>query len=397
MAAKKDPPEDKPRNDDKTARVLLVDDDDAVRHAYAELLMQTGYRVDVASSGIAAIARLKHSPYDTIVTDISMPGMDGLQFLRAVREFDLDVPVILYTGNPALESAVRAVEHGAFRYLLKPVAAKDLQETVQRAVRLHGLARLKRQALELTGHRGKAIGDRAGLEGRFDNALRTMWIAFQPIVCYSRRSIIAYEGLVRNDEPTMARPQDLFDAAERLRRIHEIGRAIRQRIAAALSDAPSESFIFVNLHPFDLEDEELYAADAPLSAFAQRVVLEVTERAPLHEIPDIRLRVRGLRALGYRVAVDDLGAGYAGLGALAQFEPDIVKIDMTLVRGVDIATTKQSVIRSMAALCRELSIEFVAEGIETAEERDALVHLGCDWFQGTFFAAAGRGFPSPRF
>jgi EAL domain-containing protein (putative c-di-GMP-specific phosphodiesterase class I) len=383
--------------DAKIPRVLLIDDNDAVRQAYAELLSNSGTNVDTACNGIDAIKRLKKTAYDAIVSDITMPGMDGVQFLRAVRELDLDVPVILYTGNPALESAVRAVEHGAFRYLLKPVAPREMQETVQRAIRLHGLARLKRQALELTGHRGKAIGDRAGLEGRFERALKTLWMAFQPIVSHSRRVVVAYEGLVRNEEPTMASPHDLLDAAERLHRIHEVGRTIRKHIADAFADAPAETYIFVNLHPLDLEDEHLYAADAPLSSTARRVVLELTERAPLHEIPDIRLRVRGLRVLGFRVAVDDLGAGYAGLGVLAQFEPDIVKIDMSLVRGVDSDTTKQTVIRSMATLCNELGIEFVAEGIETPEERDVLAQLGCDLLQGSLFAAPARGFPIPRF
>jgi EAL domain-containing protein (putative c-di-GMP-specific phosphodiesterase class I) len=195
----------------------------------------------------------------------------------------------------------------------------------------------------------------------------------------------------------MLRPHDLFDAAERLHRIHEVGRTIRSYIADAFAEAPSETQIFVNLHPLDLEDEHLYAADAPLSAAARRVVLELTERAPLHEIPDIRLRVRGLRALGFRVAVDDLGAGYAGLGALAQFEPDIVKIDMSLVRNVDSDTTKQTVIRSMATLCNELGIDFVAEGIETPEERNVLSQLGCDLLQGSLFAAPDRNFPVPNF
>jgi len=83
--------------------------------------------------------------------------------------------------------------------------------------------------------------------------------------------------------------------------------------------------------------------------------------------------------------VDDLGAGYAGLGALAQMEPDVVKIDMSLVRGVDSQPTKQTVIRSMTALCRELGMGLVAEGVETTAEREALTRLGCAFLQGFLF------------
>jgi DNA-binding NtrC family response regulator len=102
-------------------RVLVVDDDPDVLAVYTEILAETGYAVDSASDGFRAIEFLSAKSYDVIVSDIAMPGMDGIQFLRAVRDFDLDVPVILSTGNPALETAVRAVEEGAFRYLFKRV------------------------------------------------------------------------------------------------------------------------------------------------------------------------------------------------------------------------------------------------------------------------------------
>jgi EAL domain-containing protein (putative c-di-GMP-specific phosphodiesterase class I) len=378
-------------------RVLLVDDDPDVLEVCAELLRESGHDVDTAADGFVAIERLREHSYDVIVSDIAMPGMDGLQFLRAVRGFDLDVPVILSTGNPALETAVRAVEEGAFRYLMKPVTAAELEETVRRAARLHALARLKRQSLELIGGSGLALGDRAALEGRFARALDTMWMAYQPIVSWGARSVFAYEALVRTSEPTLPFPADLFSAAERLHRVDEVGQYIRLKVAQAVERAPQDALIFVNVHPMSLNDEDLYSADAPLARVARRVVIEVTERASLDGIQDIRLRVTALKALGYRVAVDDLGAGYAGLGALTQMEPDVVKIDMSLVRSVDSQPTKQKVIRSMAALCGELRMALVAEGVETAAERDTLVELGCDLLQGFLFAYPEADFKRPTF
>ena len=93
-----------------------------------------------------------------------------------------------------------------------------------------------------------------------------------------------------------------------------------------------------------------------------------------------------LRALGYRIAVDDLGAGYAGLTSFAHLEPEVVKVDMSLIRGLDRSPMKQKLLGSIVALCRDLGIEMIAEGIETAEERDALVRLGGDLCQGYLFA-----------
>jgi EAL domain-containing protein (putative c-di-GMP-specific phosphodiesterase class I) len=154
--------------------------------------------------------------------------------------------------------------------------------------------------------------------------------------------------------------------------------------------------LFVNLHPRDLEDDDLVAPDAPLARIARQVVLEITERASVESISDLRNRVARLRETGYRIAVDDLGAGYAGLTSFALLEPEIVKIDMTLVRDVDRQPVKQRLIGSITSLCREMGIMVVGEGVETAAERDMLVELGCDLFQGYFISKPEKPFPPFR-
>jgi EAL domain-containing protein (putative c-di-GMP-specific phosphodiesterase class I) len=292
---------------------------------------------------------------------------------------------------------VQAMEYGALRYLIKPVEAKYLEEVVARATRLHQMAKIKREALELFRLEGKHLGDRAGLEVRFANAIKTLWLAFQPIVSWADKSVIAFEALVRNEEPTLRAPPDLFEAAERLGRLRELGRIIRDRVAQTLLEVPVEGEIFVNVHALELDDDSLYALSSPLSAVAKRVVLEITERAPLEKVKDVNGRVAQLRAMGYRIAVDDLGAGYAGLTSFAQLEPEVVKVDMSLIRGLDQSPTKQKLLRSIVGLCRDLEIKMIAEGIETIEERDTLVRLGGDLCQGYLFARPGRAFPVVKF
>jgi EAL domain-containing protein (putative c-di-GMP-specific phosphodiesterase class I) len=100
--------------------------------------------------------------------------------------------------------------------------------------------------------------------------------------------------------------------------------------------------------------------------------------------------------MGYRIAIDDLGAGYAGLTSFAQLEPEVVKLDISLVRDVHKEPTKQKLVRSMVGLCREMGLHTIVEGIEAVEERDALVDLGCDLMQGYLFAKPDRPFPAPR-
>jgi EAL domain-containing protein (putative c-di-GMP-specific phosphodiesterase class I) len=160
---------------------------------------------------------------------------------------------------------------------------------------------------------------------------------------------------------------------------------------------PDHAALFVNLHTHDLLDEDLFEADRPLARIASRVVLEITERASLHHIVDVQARIARLRESGFRIAVDDLGAGYAGLTSFAHLEPEVVKLDMSLVRDVHAQPTKQTLVRTMIAMCRELGMQIVAEGVETPEERDAILEAGCDLMQGYLFAKPGPGFPAPSF
>jgi len=378
------------------SEVLVVDDEPVTARGYARALAAAGYKVSVAHDGREAAAMAKATPFDVIVSDIAMPDMDGLALLRTVREGDLDVPMIFMTGSPALESALAAIEYGAFRYLLKPVAPDAMLEVVGRAVRVHRLARVRREAAAVHELEGKPIGDRAGLEARFASAVEKLWVAAQPIISWSGRRIFAYETLLRTDEPTLRSPIDFFDAAERLGKAAELGRIIRRKVAVLLRETPPPALLFVNLHPADLEDPELYAEDGALTPFAPQVVLEITERAALDRIHELQSRVMRLRALGYRIAIDDLGAGYAGLTSFAQLEPEVVKVDMSLVRGIDSSAVKQKLVRSIIALCTELGIQLVAEGIETVAERDMLIGLGGDLCQGYLFAKPGRGYPEPN-
>ncbi|MGD0677125.1 MAG: EAL domain-containing protein [Polyangiaceae bacterium] len=381
---------------DEALRLLLVDDDPAVLRAYRAALARGGATVETASNGKEAAERVQRGPIDVIVSDLSMPEMTGIEFLEAVRAHDLDVPVILMTGEPKVESAIRAVEYGAFRYLVKPVGTQELLETATRAAKLHRLARLKREALNLAGADATRLGERAALEVRWSHGMNLLWMAFQPIVGWARRRVFGYEALLRSDEPLMRNPTDFLDAAERLGRLHELGRAVRAAVAKAAPKASKRAKLFVNLHAADLNDDELYSPDAPLSKIASRVVLEVTERASLYGVKNISACVARLKKLGFDIAIDDLGAGYAGLASFTQLEPEVAKLDMSLVRGIDMDSRRHRIVRAMKSLCDDLGILVVAEGVETVGERNTLTELGCDLLQGYLFATPAAGFEAAR-
>lgn len=374
-------------------RVLVVDDEEALLRAIARTLEQRGFEVWAAPDGDTALRLLQEQRFDAVLTDIMMPGMTGISLLRAVRERDLEASVVLMTGAPGVESAVAALQYGACGYLTKPTPPDEMARTVRRAVDLTRLARAKRDSFRLLGTGQAEAGDRAGLEVTLDRALNTLWIAYQPIVDARNGALAGYEALLRSNEPALPHPGAVLDAAERLSRLDDVGRTVRRKAPAPMSSTPPHALLFVNLHASDLNDETLSSPSVPLSAMAPRVVLEITERASLDGVTDLRDKVSRLRAMGFRIAVDDLGAGYAGLTSFAQLEPEFVKIDMSLVRDVDKNPIKQKIVRSLSSLCKEMGIIVVAEGIETTEERDVIIELGCDLLQGFLLAKPGRPFP----
>jgi EAL domain-containing protein (putative c-di-GMP-specific phosphodiesterase class I) len=376
-------------------RVLLVDDDPRVLETFARILERVGYLVQGVVSGAAASAALARATFDVVVTDIRMPGLDGIALLKSIRDTDSDLPVVVITGAPALDTAIAAVEHGAIQYLIKPPPPGSLETAVARAVARHRLAMLRRQDLErLTA----AAADSTGVDDdTLTASLAQLWMAYLPLIRWSTREIYGYEALVRSRHPTVGRPDQIVGAAEQLGRLPELGLSIRQMVVQNTENLPPEISVFVNLHPSDLLDDGLLDPSSPFTLHSGRFVLEITERAHLDDIPDARGRVGSLRLCGFRIAVDDLGAGHAGLASISQLEPDIVKLDMSLVRNVQNEPIKARLVRSIVGSCREMGFEIVAEGVENAAERDALVDIGCDLMQGYLFARPASGFPEPKY
>jgi EAL domain-containing protein (putative c-di-GMP-specific phosphodiesterase class I) len=223
----------------------------------------------------------------------------------------------------------------------------------------------------------------------FQRALDSLWLAFQPIVALSRPNgaAFAFEALARNGERLVSDPRDLLGLAVSTGMVRDLGRVVHSRAAEALRKNPDFT-VFVNVDVEELmgplgEDEDA------LTEFAHRVVLEVTERAPISELPEVRERSCALREKGFRFAIDDLGGGYAGLSSLALMDPEFVKIDQALIRDVDTKPVKRKIVGSLASLARQLGIGCIVEGVETEGERDALAALECDLMQGYLFGRPG--------
>ncbi len=370
------PSQSRPRA--KRADVLLVDDDELVARTVERILVMGGYTVEKSTDAQEAAREAMAGGYDMVVSDVHMPGMTGTELLSLLRSYGCSTPVILITGDPSIATATDAVELGAVNYLTKPVDKDALLRAIARA---HAV---KRQVVVEPPDPEKA--------NSFERALETLWMAFQPIVSLAAHCPVAYEALMRTREPGFENPLAMLSYAESSGRLPDLGRAIRDLCGNAAGKIPHGTALFVNVHAQDLFDAELFSSSSRLAAYAENVVLEITERGAISEVGDLPARLRRLRSLGFRLAIDDLGAGYAGLSSIATLEPDFVKLDMSLTRDLAASPLRQRLVSSMVETCRDTGMNLVAEGVETIHELAKLTELGCDLLQGYHFARPSAEF-----
>ncbi len=208
-------------------------------------------------------------------------------------------------------------------------------------------------------------------------------VAFQPIVDLSTGRTFAHEALARCKHAQFQSPAVLFSRAEEEEACGRLGRLIRNVAFQHCEGRP----VFINLHPQEIGQRWLVQPTDPIFMHDSEVYLEVTETAAFDYF-DLCMSVLGevkSRCNGH-VVVDDFGAGHSDLKRVLALEPDIVKLDMALVRDIDQEPDKQSYVEHVIHTCRSLGARVVAEGIETEEELRTLMSLGADYGQGYFLA-----------
>ncbi|MFC0679636.1 EAL domain-containing protein [Lysobacter korlensis] len=212
-------------------------------------------------------------------------------------------------------------------------------------------------------------------------------MVFQPIVAPASGAIVGAEALARFDHGAARAPDVWFRDA------WEVGLGVELELAAvrnalpALQGLPAHAFLSINASPRTLADPGF--ADAIAGVAADRIVVEITEHAVVEDYAPLVDAVARLRKAGVRVAIDDVGAGYASLRHVLWVSPDIVKLDMSLTRGIDIDPVKQALACGLMAFAARTEFMVVAEGVETAAEAEALHEVGVRYGQGYLFARPG--------
>lgn len=378
-------------------RVLIIDDEPAVLRVLGLLLERHGFSVASAGNAREGLALLANRGFDVVLSDIIMPELSGLDFLKELRQHDLDVPVILMTAGATLDSALDAIEYGAQQYLLKPVEPEALVLSVGRAAALGELARMKRTALALQAGKAIPYGDRATLEAVLTRTFATIHAEFQPVVSLHKKQVIGYEALMRCDETLFASYGALLIAAERVGWRTALSRTLYQRIGQSCAELPEGALLFVNIHPLDAQESLLTGSGASLEPIARSVVLDVRESVAGEQLGALAGAMADLRGAGFRIAIDNVGTGTSGLDIFTKLSPDFAKLDRSAFAGIDKDRNRQRTVRALYAMFKSLELPLIAEGVETAAERDALLAAGADLAQGNLFGAPSTRFELPAF
>ena len=213
-------------------------------------------------------------------------------------------------------------------------------------------------------------------------------MAFQPIVDLQAGRIYSHEALVRGT--------DGAGAASILSRVNEDNRyafdqACRVRAIEWAAKLGITERVNINFMPNAVYEAENCIRKTLSTAKRcnfpiDRLVFEVTEGEEVTDKLHLATILAEYRRQGFKTAIDDFGAGYAGLNLLAEFQPDIIKLDMELTRKINADRVRRSIVRGIMVVCEELDLDVIAEGIETLDEMQALADLGITKFQGYFFA-----------
>jgi EAL domain-containing protein (putative c-di-GMP-specific phosphodiesterase class I)/AmiR/NasT family two-component response regulator len=382
------------------ATVLIVDDQLANVVLLRRMLEAEGLtRVSTVTDPRDAITEFRQVKPDLVLLDLHMPHMDGfglLETLTSLLPADEYVPVIVLTADPSEQSRRRALSLGANDFVGKPFDHTDV------ILRARNLLHTRSLHVGLRRHNGelaaqlRANSEEASrrIEGRERRTRRIqqviagegMSMVFQPIVDLRTGTVVGAEALARfADEPV--RPDAWFAEAAALGLGTELELVAVRTAFSQLAELPAPTTLSVNVAPTTVID--LRFTDAIGDVPASRLVLELTEHARVADYDQLSAALARLRERGIKVAVDDTGAGFAGLEHILRLVPDVIKLDMILTRGIDHDPVRRALAQALLTFSGELGATVVAEGVETPEEFEALRELGVPWGQGYYLARPG--------
>jgi EAL domain-containing protein (putative c-di-GMP-specific phosphodiesterase class I) len=389
-------PVDTPSSTDEPITVLIADDEPSLRDALTELLAHEDRVVLVGAAGDAdeAISIAETRRPDVAILDVSMPAGGGPRAAREIIRLSPATRVIALSAFEDKPTVLEMLRAGAVGYLVKGAAADQIIGSIAKVV--DGRASLSAEVIDAIVDELQSQLRREEIEQEQRDARRqeigrfvageAVTTVFQPIVDLRTREILGMEALSRFHSLPLRPPYEWFAEAAELELGVPLELATMRRALARLADLPRDTYLSLNCSHRAAMSGELLDA---FGADAHRIVVEITEHEPVEDYARLTSALERLRAAGVRVAIDDAGAGFASLRHTLRLSPDILKIDIGIVRDIDRDRGKRALASALARFAAEMEMAVVAEGIESQAELEALLALGVTMGQGFHLAEPG--------
>lgn len=376
-------------------RVVVVDDNETVRSAMAAALSidpAVGF-VGVAADAGEAVSAAEQVCADVVLMDVRIPGGGAEATAKLLRRRP-SVRVVACSGHHDRDSVTTMLRAGACGYVVKGGPVSEITAAVKKAAaggtHFSPLAHdeVAAELVERYSIESAQTRHRHDVERRVRRALAGgIHPVFQPIVDLRSAAPIGWEALARFSDPAAAGPLQMFADAKSVGLGVELElAAVRAALSAGWSRSPG-TFLSVNLSPDAACAPAL--ADVLGTGSLRGIVIEVTEHDPVQCYSTLREALMPLRFRGLRVAVDDAGAGYASFRHILDLAPDFIKLDISITQKVTESLADRAMCAALIRFAVETDAAVVAEGIETSEQRHALLELGAAYGQGYAFGRPG--------
>jgi EAL domain-containing protein (putative c-di-GMP-specific phosphodiesterase class I)/CheY-like chemotaxis protein len=380
-------------------RVLVADDNASVRRAITRLVSsKTSLElVGVASDAEEAVEIGSRTQPDVALVDVQMPKGGGVHAARGLHEFSPQTRVVALSGSSDREGVLEMLRNGAVGYLVKGPNAEVIQ-SIMAASRGEGVI-----SSEVAADVIAELSERLALQHEQEESLRrnvrrieqivedrALTIVFQPILDVHSGVMAGVEALARFSAEPPRTPDLWFEEARSLGR--GLGLDLELAAAALALEAarsrPPHVFLAVNVSPEAVISPRFLKFVSAQEAAAS-LVIELTEHAVVEDYDVLTRSLDRFREMGMSVAVDDAGAGYASLRHILRIKPDLIKLDVSLIAGIDSDPDKLALATGITSFAREVGTKVVAEGIETAAQLECVANLGVDYAQGYHLAVPG--------
>lgn len=384
------------------ARVLVAGSSAANLVLLRRYLASMGVtEVSVVDDVRAVVDRCLETRPSVLLVDLHPLEHTGYEVLCDLRERlprDDFLPVLVLTSDNSPAARERAMLAGANDFLSKPLDRVEVLQRVRNLIELHALYQgVRHQNRDLQDEldreragRRTAQVERERLEWLVEEVIagRKLQMVFQPILDLASCEVVAVEALARFQGAPPRGPDVWFAEA------HSVGLGLELELTAValalghLDELPEAQLLSINVSPDTVASPQF--ADLLAGVAGHRILVELTECTVIGDYPTLLDSIDSARRRGVRIAVDDAGAGYAGLQQIVRLRPDVIKLDRSIIQGIDRDPVRRALATSLVAFGHDTDSAIVAEGIEEPAELATLQQLGVTWGQGYLLGRPAR-------